>query len=130
MVLGLVRNATSADFPNGNCKIACDRLISKYASHTASSLLKLKSGFHNFGGLQIQMSKFRLKVIISDEDFIVHILNNLPKEYDVILDGLKNRLTVSGNDVFIIDIICKKLNHHYKKIKKKKNQKRKDLISL
>ena len=27
--------------------MAWDRLISKYASHTASSLLKLKSEFHN-----------------------------------------------------------------------------------
>ena len=35
------------DFPEGNCKVAWDRLVSKYAPHTASSLLKLKREFHN-----------------------------------------------------------------------------------
>ena len=44
---GLVKNAKSEDFLKGNCKVAWDRLVSKYALHTASSLLKLKSKFHN-----------------------------------------------------------------------------------
>ena len=43
VAFGLVKNAKSEDFPEGNCKVACDRLVSKYALHTASSLLKLKS---------------------------------------------------------------------------------------
>ena len=42
-----VRNAKSAKFSNGNCKIAWDKSVSKYAPHTVSSLLKLKSEFHN-----------------------------------------------------------------------------------
>ena len=44
--LGLVRNAKSADFPEGNCKIAWDRLVSKYTPHLASLLLKVKGEFH------------------------------------------------------------------------------------
>ena len=40
-------NAKSADFSKGNCKIAWDMLVSRYASHTTSSLLKLKSELHN-----------------------------------------------------------------------------------
>ena len=47
VALGLVKNVKSTDFPEGNCKIAWDRLVRKYAPHTASSLLKLKSEFHN-----------------------------------------------------------------------------------
>ena len=43
VAFGLVRNAKSADFPEGKCKNVLDRLVSKYASHTASSLLKIKS---------------------------------------------------------------------------------------
>ena len=42
-----VKNVKSEDFPWENCKVAWDRLVSKYALHTASSLLKLKSKFHN-----------------------------------------------------------------------------------
>ena len=45
VTFGLVRNAKSADFPEGNCKIAWDRLVNKYDLHTDSSLLKLKNKF-------------------------------------------------------------------------------------
>ena len=47
VAFGLMKNKISKDFPEGNCKVAWDRLVSKYAPHTASSLLKLKSRFHN-----------------------------------------------------------------------------------
>ena len=43
----LVINTKNLEFPEGNCKVAWDRLVDKYASHTASSLLKLKSELHN-----------------------------------------------------------------------------------
>ena len=43
--------------------------------------------------------------------------------YDVILDGLENRLTGKGDDALTIDLIFKKLNHRYKKIKSKKKEK-------
>ena len=43
----LVTNTNSEDFPEQNCKVAWERLVSKYALHMASSLLKLKSEFHN-----------------------------------------------------------------------------------
>ena len=46
VAFGLVRNAKSANFLEGNCKVAWDRPVSKYALHTALSLLKLKSEFH------------------------------------------------------------------------------------
>ena len=42
---GLVRNDKSLKFFEGNYKVAWDRLINKYASNTATSLLKLKGKF-------------------------------------------------------------------------------------
>ena len=78
MAFGFVRNAKSADFPEGYCKIELNRLVSKDAPHTASSLLKLKSEFCNSKSesikkdqddgistlkvLRIQMNEFSLKV--------------------------------------------------------------------
>ena len=47
VALDLIKNMKSADFPEGNCKVTWDRLVSKYALHTASSLLKFKSKFYN-----------------------------------------------------------------------------------
>ena len=62
----------------------------------------------HFKGLRICMNKFSQKSNVSDEDFMIHVLNNLPKEHDVVLDGLENRLTVTGGDALSIDSICKK----------------------
>ena len=69
------------------------------------------------------MNKFSLKGSIIDQDFIIHILNNLPKDYVVILDGLKHHLTVTGDNALTIDEIPKKMNHWYEKIKDKKRRK-------
>ena len=57
------------------------------------------------------MTEFRQKGNVSDEDFMIHILNNLPEEYDVILDGLENCLMATGENALTIDSIRKKLNH-------------------
>ena len=42
---GLDHNAKHLEFPEGNYKLALARLVNQHASHTASSLLKLKSEF-------------------------------------------------------------------------------------
>ena len=93
--------------------MAWDRLVSKYALHTASSLLKLKSECHNsklesidkdpdkwishLEGLSICMNEFGQKGYVSGKDFMIHILNNFPKKCDAILDGLENCITTTGD---------------------------------
>ena len=73
------------------------------------------------------MSEFSLNCSITDKDFMIHILNNLPKDYDIILDRLKNHLTSSGDDV--LTVICTKLNHQYEKLKvKMKKRKKKEKV--
>ena len=47
VAFSLVKNCKSSDYPEGNCKLAWDRLVAKYAPKTASSLLKLKKQFAN-----------------------------------------------------------------------------------
>ena len=54
---------------------------------------------------------------------MIHVLNNFPKEYDVILDGHENCLTATGDNALTIDSIREKLNHRYEKIKSKKKEK-------
>ena len=61
---------------------------------------------------------------------MIHVLNNLPKDYDVILNGLNNCLTATGDDVFTINVIPKKMNHQYEKIKNKKRKKSKNKKSF
>ena len=54
---------------------------------------------------------------VSDKDFNIHVLNDLPKEYDVILDLIENLLTLSGINTLTTEVIKEKLNDRYKKIK-------------
>ena len=60
---------------------------------------------------------------LQDKDFMIHVVNNLPKDYNVILNGLENCLMATGDDELTINVICKKLNHWYEKIKNKKEEK-------
>ena len=78
--------------------MAWDRLVSEYALHTASCLLKLKGEFHNsmLESIDKDPNEFGQKGSVSDKDFMIHDLNNLPEEYDVILDGNENCLMQPG----------------------------------
>ena len=49
---------------------------------------------------------------------MIHVLNNLPKECDVILNGLENCPMATGNNALTIDFIREKLNHRAKKLKR------------
>ena len=141
VAFGLVKNVKSKDFSEGNSKVAWDRLVSKYVMYIALSLLKLKSEFHNsklesidkdpnedishLEELCIWINKFRQKGSLSNKDFMIQFLNNLPKEYDVILNGLENCLTAIGDDVLTIDLIRKNWNTGRNKLKVKKKKKAK-----
>ena len=57
------------------------------------------------------MDEFGQKSNISDEGFMIYILINFPEDYDVILKGLENCLTVTRDNAPTIDMIHKKLNH-------------------
>ena len=72
------------------------------------------------------MNEFGQKGSITEEDFMIPILNNLPEDNDVILDRLKNQFTMIRDNTLAISMIHKNLNHRYKKskIKKKKKSKR------
>ena len=71
------------------------------------------------------MGEFGQKGSITDEGFMIPVLNNFPEKYDVILDGLGNCLMMSGDDALTIEIIRVKLNHWYEENKNKNEEKKK-----
>ena len=54
---------------------------------------------------------------------MINVLNNLPKDYDVVLNGLQNCLMATGDHAMTIYVICKKFNHGYERNKSKKEEK-------
>jgi len=130
----LVKNCKSSAYPEGNCKLAWDRLVAKYAPKSTPSLLKMRKKFENsklssavidpeewiseLEGLRTEVEGIDSSSAMSDKDFMVKVLNNLPSEYDVILDGLENRLTLDQSDpnTLTIENIREKLNNRYERI--------------
>ena len=51
---------------------------------------------------------------------MIKILNNLPTEYDVILDGLETRLKKIGDEALTLEEIHGKLGSSYEQVKAKK----------
>lgn len=133
IAFSLVRNCKNSDFPEGNCKLAWDRLIAKYAPHTAPSLLKLKKQFANsvlrnagtppdewiteLETLRNDMDQIDIATKMSDLDFLIHIINNLPELYDVVLDGMEERLMLKdGNpQKLTLEQVREKLNNRYER---------------
>ena len=56
---------------------------------------------------------------------MIHVLNSLPKEYDVILDGLENHLTSSSIHALTIKIIRETLSHGHEKFRMKMRKREK-----
>ena len=48
--------------------------------------------------------RFSTKHNITDEGFMIHFLNNLPQEYDIVFDGLEDGLTFTGLHVPTIEM--------------------------
>ena len=129
-----VKNCKSGDYPEGNAKLAWDRLMSSYAPKSLPSLLKFKRKFENsklesaeidpeewiseLEGLTIEIESIDVTSAISERELMVKILNNLPSEYDVVLDGLETRLNnASGTDGLTLEDVREKLSTRYERIK-------------
>ena len=103
--------------------------MAKFAPRSTPLLLKLQKEYENsklesstrdpedwiskLEGLRINIELIESSSAISERNFMVKILNNLPSEYDVILDGLENRLALKSDDdnVLNVDAIRDKLNN-------------------
>jgi len=139
VAFNLVNTCYSEDFPEGNCRLAWDRLCSKFEPNTAPSLLKLRKIFANskldsadkdpdvwitnLEALRQRMDEIGLVGRMSDMEFMIHVLNNLPEEYDVVLDSLENRLVSTGEERLTLESLREKLNSRFERITSKEREK-------
>jgi len=120
----------SNNYKNGNAADAWKWLMDKYALNLAPMKLKLKSEFQ-LRKLQdmsedpnIWISKLEsicarlldMKALISDKDFIIHVLNNLTLDYKVQISKLEERFLSTMNPLTIRDM-QNKLNLKYARLK-------------
>ena len=71
------------------------------------------------------MEDIHIVTTMSDLDFMIHVLNNLPEPYDVVLDGMESRLMLeeSDNNHLTTGEIRAKLSHRYERMDDRKHKK-------
>lgn len=127
----LVKNSKSVEYPEGNCRDAWNRLVAKYSPKTTSSLLKMKKKFENskledgkdpeewisyLEGIRAEIEAIDSTAAISEKDFMVHVINNLPRAYDVIYDGLESKLSQTGDEALTIEKMRDKINERFDRV--------------
>ena len=102
VAFALVKGCKTNDYEDGDAGLAWKRLTQKYASKNTVSLLKLKREFTNSSmkvdqdpdewiteleELQTRIAEIagnnKKTVHISDNDLMIHVLNYLPRKYDI-----------------------------------------------
>ncbi len=73
----------------------------------------------NLEALRQRMDEFGLVERMSDMEFMIHELNNLPEEDDVVLNILENCLVLNGEDRLTLEALRKKLNSRFEMIDSK-----------
>lgn len=135
VAFNLVDNCTTDEQPDGNCKLAWERLVHKFAPKTAPSYISLKKSFANskleladsnpdewitdLESMRSEMNKVKItgKTDMSEVDLIIHILANLPEEYEVAVSSLEAKLKDSSSPLDIEEV-REELNSRYDRITK------------
>ena len=113
----LVRSTKSDSHPNGNAAEAFKRLLNKYKPKTAPTLAKLCAQFfgnklktgHDPDVYISIMEDIRYKMSennynMSDDQFLVHILNSLNQDYAVQINMMEKRLGLKVDPLTIEDM--------------------------
>jgi hypothetical protein len=102
VAFSLVRGIKSADYEDGNAEIAFTRFTNKYAPKTAPCLAKTNRLFYQ-AKLKKQVGPYifityleglcatmgDMESFITDKQFIMHVMNNLNKDYENTVENLE-----------------------------------------
>ena len=102
----IMAGVTSKDLPDGDVNLAWNSLKQRFDPQISSNKLKLKKKFTNSSLTNwkkdpadwiMELERIRTQLggmghAISDEDFMIHIVANLPEEYNSKVESLENDL--------------------------------------
>jgi gag-polypeptide of LTR copia-type len=109
VIFEIVDEATSTIFPRGDARIAYAGLKQRFEPDNGAMKVQMKSEFRQMKLLRaeddpdpwitkvdsLRRRLWSLGITISDEDVILHILNNIPKEYATTIEICEEDLTGS-----------------------------------
>jgi gag-polypeptide of LTR copia-type len=140
----LVDEAVTTNLPNGCAKTAWDKLLAKYEPKTDTAIMQVKKEFHTNGLSEgqdpdewiseLERQRQRIKKIkpamaISDDELVIHILTNLTKEYDNIVDLNEDRVGAATNPLTIEELRTK-LRQKFERLDASHKKKETDLALI
>ena len=133
VAFNLVKGCKNKDYANGNASMAWERLRSKFEPQSAPSLVKMEKQFRQCALKKVQdpdvwiteLEDYRMKLdelgsSISENQFILHILNNMTADYDLQLAMMEKRLNDKANPL-TVDEIRDDLNLRFERLNEKTN---------
>ena len=118
--------------------MAWTHLLDKYAPRLSPSLLSLKKQFENsrlkslvddldvwiteLKEIHNQMDDIWLMSCMPDNDFMLHIMGNLPNKYLALLTDLENGLIAESGEKIINELMHWKLKAHFKRLQSNKEE--------
>ena len=132
IAFNIVRKCTTDDLPTGKTFLAWNKLKERFDPQTSNEKLQLKEKFTNSKLTDWMISpddwKMELEIItrqldqmghkITNKDFLMHVLGNLPEEYESKIETLEKDLDHQYNPL-TVEKMTNKLNMKYKTISKK-----------
>jgi hypothetical protein len=116
----LVMSSKTTDYEDGHAGNSVEKLIKKFMPKTAPTLVKLHKEFYSSSITKLspgsdpdvwmtELERIRLRMEemgsqMSDNQFIVHVVNNLTPEYDVVVDVNNSRIDLSTNPLTIDEL--------------------------
>jgi len=133
VAFNLVKGCKNKDYVDGNASMAWERLRNKFEPTSAPSLVKLEKQFRqcalkkgqdpDIWITELEDYRMRLEELgssISDNQFILHILNNMTDDYELQLAMMEKRIA-DGSNPLTIDEIRDDLNLRYERLTEKHN---------
>ena len=133
VAFNLVKGCKNKDYVNGNASMAWERLRNKFEPQSAPSLVKMEKQFRQCALKKGQdpdvwiteLEDYRMKLdelgsSISENQFILHILNNMTADYDLQLAMMEKRLNDKANPL-TVDEIRDDLNLRFERLNEKTN---------
>ena len=132
IAFNIIQKFTTDDLPIGNAFLAWNKLKERFDPQTSNEKLQLKEKFTNSKLTDWKKSPddwiTELEIIVSQldqmghkitkEDFMMHVIGNLPEEYESKVETLEKDLD-HQYDPLTVERITNKLNMKHKKICKK-----------
>ena len=131
----IIYNSKTSNLPSGSASLAWERLKAKFEPKTGATLTQLKREFTNsklqkgespdewvekLETIRTTIEQIMGKPHIDDDDMMLHIINNIPEDYDIIVDRVTRELS---NKTLTLDSLLEDLQEKFERIKTKKGYK-------